>query len=33
MTRASSLPPDYTIRQVRNIDIPVAINCELISWK
>ncbi|MEA5551475.1 GNAT family N-acetyltransferase [Anabaena cylindrica UHCC 0172] len=22
MTRASSLPPDYTIRQVRNIDLP-----------
>ncbi|MFN6462609.1 MAG: GNAT family N-acetyltransferase [Nostoc sp. DedVER02] len=31
MTRASSLPPDYTIRQARNIDIPAIYQIILMS--
>lgn len=32
MTRASSLPPDYTIRQARNIDIPAIYQIILMSF-
>lgn len=32
MTRASSLPPDYTIRQARNIDIPAIYQIIIMSF-
>lgn len=32
MNRASSLPPDYTIRQARNIDIPAIYQIILVSF-